>query len=87
LGRSATPPVPDAAQFAAGLLSPRERDVALLVSEGFTNAAIGVRLGVSAKTVEKHVAAIFAKLDVRSRAQIAVAVSRSGFSDYIVGAS
>ncbi|MCX5555591.1 response regulator transcription factor [Streptomyces sp. NBC_00038] len=43
-------------------LTARERDVLALMAEGRTNAAIAHVLVVSAGTVEKHVAAIFAKL-------------------------
>ncbi|MCX3061203.1 response regulator transcription factor [Streptomyces beihaiensis] len=43
-------------------LTDRERDVLTLMAEGRSNGAIAQRLHVSAGTVEKHVAAIFAKL-------------------------
>lgn len=45
-------------------LTDRERDVLALMAEGRSNAAIAQHLHVSAGTVEKHVAAIFAKLDL-----------------------
>jgi DNA-binding CsgD family transcriptional regulator len=57
-------------------LSSREASVAQLVSDGFGNAAIAERLAVSTKTVEKHVASIFGKLNVRSRAQVAAVFVR-----------
>jgi DNA-binding NarL/FixJ family response regulator len=43
-------------------LTERERDVLALMAEGRSNQAIGDRLGLSPKTVEAHVTAIFAKL-------------------------
>jgi DNA-binding NarL/FixJ family response regulator len=43
-------------------LTPREQDVLALMAEGRSNAAIAQALVVSAGTVEKHIAAIFAKL-------------------------
>ena len=52
-------------------LTGRERTIAELVARGETNADVAARLGISVKTVEKHVTAIFAKLGVRNRAQIA----------------
>lgn len=45
-------------------LTDRERSVLSLMAEGRSNAAIAQDLHVSAGTVEKHVAAIFAKLDL-----------------------
>ena len=56
-------------------LSSREDEVARLVADGLTNAAIGVRLHVSEKTVEKYLSSIFAKLGVRSRTQVATHVA------------
>lgn len=46
------------------LLTPREREVLQLISEGYTNAAIAEALTISVKTVEKHRANLMAKLDV-----------------------
>ncbi|NEA98717.1 response regulator transcription factor [Streptomyces sp. SID13726] len=43
-------------------LTERERDVLALMAEGRSNAAIAQALTVSAGTVEKHIAAVFAKL-------------------------
>jgi DNA-binding NarL/FixJ family response regulator len=48
--------------FAA--LTPREREVLVLMAEGRTNAAMAAALGVSERAVEKHVTAIFSKLDL-----------------------
>lgn len=52
-------------------LSQREQEVAELMALGFTNAAIGRRLNVTAATVSSHAAHILAKLGFRSRAQVA----------------
>jgi DNA-binding NarL/FixJ family response regulator len=48
--------------FAA--LTPREREVLGLMAEGRSNAAMAEALGVSERAVEKHVTAIFSKLDL-----------------------
>lgn len=52
-------------------LSQRERDVAMLTSEGLTNREIAVRLSISERTVETHLLHIRTKLDLRTRAQVA----------------
>jgi DNA-binding NarL/FixJ family response regulator len=45
-------------------LTPRERDVLGLMAEGRTNRAIAADLSVSERAVERHVTAIFGKLDL-----------------------
>jgi DNA-binding NarL/FixJ family response regulator len=47
-------------------LTPREREVLQLIAEGHTNSAIARQLQVSAKTVEKHRAALMSKLGVHN---------------------
>jgi DNA-binding NarL/FixJ family response regulator/streptomycin 6-kinase len=60
----------------AGGLSKRELEVASLVSQGNSNRAIAEELVLSERTVENHIASIFAKLNVRSRAEIAAFMAR-----------
>lgn len=48
----------------ADLLSPREREVLQLISEGYTSSAIAEILTISLKTVEKHRANLMSKLEV-----------------------
>lgn len=43
-------------------LTPRELDVLSLMAQGWSNAAIGKRLFLSARTVETHCGSLFAKL-------------------------
>lgn len=57
-------------------LSPREREIALLVAEGLPNLEIAHRLAISQKTVEKHLGSAFQKLGFSSRAQLAAHVGR-----------
>jgi len=45
-------------------LTPREREVLSLMAEGRTNRAIAGELNVSERAVERHVTAIFGKLDL-----------------------
>ncbi|MCB9077242.1 MAG: response regulator transcription factor [Anaerolineaceae bacterium] len=59
-------------------LTPREMEVLALVVEGKTNQEIGLALGISEKTVEKHLVNIFAKLAVSSRVEAAVYAVREG---------
>jgi DNA-binding NarL/FixJ family response regulator len=47
-----------------------------LLAEGLSNSDIGQRLFVSTKTVDHHVSAILAKLEVRTRGQ-AVALAQT----------
>jgi len=51
-----------------GGLTPRELEVLRLVAAGKTNKAIAAELGLSGKTIDRHVSNIFDKLDVHSRA-------------------
>jgi DNA-binding NarL/FixJ family response regulator len=53
-------------------LTARELDVLNLVVEGKTNNQIGIALGISVKTVEKHLHAIFRKMGVVSRVEAAI---------------
>jgi DNA-binding CsgD family transcriptional regulator len=48
-------------------LTPRQADVLALLAEGLTNAQIAARLQLSPKTVDHHVSAVLAKLDVPNR--------------------
>lgn len=58
-------------------LSPRERQVARQVARGFTNAQIACVLGSSPFTVRNQIARIFQKLEVDSRAELAVWATRA----------
>ena len=57
-------------------LTPAERTITRLVAEGLSNPQIGERLYVSRRTVQTHIAHVFAKLDLSSRAQLAAEVTR-----------
>jgi len=50
-------------------LTERELEVLGLAAKGFTNKAIGVQLGISDRTVQGHLAHIFAKLQANSRTE------------------
>jgi two-component system NarL family response regulator len=57
-------------------LTTRELEVLRLVVDGKTNDQIGVSLGISVKTVENHLHAIFRKMGVISRVEAAVMAVR-----------
>jgi two-component system response regulator DevR len=59
-------------------LSARETEVLQLIAEGLANKQIGVRLGLSEKTVKNHISRIFSKLDISARTQAAVHAIRVG---------
>jgi DNA-binding CsgD family transcriptional regulator/tetratricopeptide (TPR) repeat protein len=61
-------------------LTPREREVAVLVGEGLTNRQIAARLYLSERTAQNHVQHILTKLDLPNRGQIAVWVATSKVS-------
>ncbi len=44
-------------------LSPREVEVAALMGQGMSNEAIAMRLGISRRTVEKHISHVYMKID------------------------
>jgi DNA-binding CsgD family transcriptional regulator len=57
-------------------LTPTEAKVAELVTEGLTNPQIGERMFISKATVKTHLAHIFRKLDVHSRAELIANAAR-----------
>ena len=57
-------------------LTPTEHSIAGLVAEGLSNPQIGERLFISSRTVQTHLAHVFAKLDMSARAQLAAEVTR-----------
>jgi DNA-binding NarL/FixJ family response regulator len=60
-----------AAQRSGTELTPTERRVAELIAAGVTNRDAAATLFVSVRTIETHVASIYRKLGVRTRAELA----------------
>jgi DNA-binding CsgD family transcriptional regulator len=58
-------------------LTAQELKVALQVAEGNTNREAGAQLFISAKTVEHHLSAVYAKLGIRSRSELVRIVATS----------
>lgn len=59
-------------------LSPRELQVLSLLANGASNRSIATELGISERTVERHVSNIFDKLAVASRTEAAAYALRNG---------
>jgi two-component system, NarL family, nitrate/nitrite response regulator NarL len=74
-----SPPIsPEAAKIAT--LTEREREVITLVGEGLRNKHIAERLYISEATVRHHLTAIFAKLDVADRFELAIYAYQHGLA-------
>ncbi|MEO9323199.1 response regulator transcription factor [Nocardioides sp. C4-1] len=67
-----------AAEKLLATLTERERDVALAVGRGLSNAEIAAELHLSVPTVKTHVSRVFDKLGVTNRVQIAICVHDAG---------
>jgi DNA-binding NarL/FixJ family response regulator len=70
----------DAASHDARLarLTPREREVVSQVGEGASNKEIASRLMMTEHTVKAHLTAIFRKLELSGRVQLALLANQSG---------
>lgn len=68
-----TQPLIDSAAFSG--LTPREREIAVLVGEGVSNKIIARRLDITERTVKAHLGAVFSKLGIPGRLQLALLVT------------
>jgi DNA-binding CsgD family transcriptional regulator len=59
-------------------LTPRERDVLVLMAEGASNKAIARRLGISVHTAKFHVGSLLDKLDATGRTDAVAHAARLG---------
>jgi DNA-binding CsgD family transcriptional regulator len=66
-------------------LTPSEREVALLICEGCSNAEVARRLKKSPLTTKKQLTSIFSKLNVRTRGRL-MALMRCGGARGALGA-
>lgn len=74
------PPEPTRRAVAASFdgLTPREREVALLIAQGHSNREIAEALVLSERTVTTHVTSILAKLGFTARTQVATWAAEKG---------
>lgn len=75
---AARPPLPPVLPPRLAELSEREREVLARIGAGRSNTEIAEELVISMATVKTHVRHIFAKLDVRDRAQAVVVARDAG---------
>ena len=70
-GLPARSPLADTARrmVAKGTLSPRQGQVLQLIAQGKTNREIAQELVLSERTVQRHIADLYLKIDVRNRAE------------------
>ena len=59
-------------------LTDTERKVAVLITEGCSNSDIAAQMFLSRRTIQSHVSSILAKLDLRSRHEVAAGMPRTG---------
>ncbi len=71
---------PDGGDDDASALTPREREVLRLLADGRSDPEIAAALFVSRRTVASHVANVFRKLSVHSRAAASVRAVRDGIA-------
>ena len=62
-------------------LTPRQREVLLLIARGLSNSEIEVELGITRATCRSHITALLARLGARDRAQLVIAAYESGLID------
>jgi len=70
---------PAGAQEIVENLTPRELDVLRLAAKGLTNRAIGLKLGISNRTAQGHLANIFGKLNVATRTEAVLIAVKQGW--------
>ena len=59
-------------------LTPRQREVLLLIAKGLSNSEIEAELGVTRATCRSHITALLARLNARDRAQLVIAADEAG---------
>jgi DNA-binding NarL/FixJ family response regulator len=66
---------PDPHAAPADVLTSRELQIAVLIAQGFDKKSIGRRLGISSLTVSTHLAHVYLKLGIATRATLAARIA------------
>ena len=77
-GTAAVGPGGDDPAPALGCLTPRQREVLVLIAQGMSNAEIETELGIRRATCRSHITALLARLGARDRAQLVIAAYEAG---------
>lgn len=77
-GSESSPQPVDAPNAHVKLLTPRQREVLVLLCEGNPNKAIAAKLSLSEKTVKTHISLIYRALNVANRMQASKAAREAG---------
>ena len=59
-------------------LTPRQREVLLLIAQGLSNSEIEAELGITRATCRSHITALLARLNARDRAQLVISAYEAG---------
>lgn len=59
-------------------LTPRQREVLLLIARGLSNGEIETELGITRATCRSHITALLARMGARDRAQLVIAAYEAG---------
>jgi DNA-binding CsgD family transcriptional regulator/tetratricopeptide (TPR) repeat protein len=77
-----TPPLFDAARVT---LTPRETEIARLVLDGLASREVAERLGISARTVDNHLGAVYGKLGIQGRSELPAVFGPASLTDAAAG--
>lgn len=78
---SGTPQAAAAESMGPASLTVRQREVLTLVAQGLAYKEVGLRLGLTARTIKYHMSEIMARLHLDNRAQVLAYAGRAGLPD------